>query len=161
MIEDQLPEEEQPRSSRKWLFISLGGVLAIVGTVTGLYFAGLLPGVSADEPEEPQETVTEVFELEPLVVNLADREQIRYLRIGLSLGIFNPGGKAPLIDNQILLPKLKDYLLTTLGRKDASQLTLPETKNALKKELAEGINQMLGAAEGKVLEVYITEFIVQ
>jgi flagellar FliL protein len=156
---DETPEKS---GKKKWILISAGaGVLLIVISAAVLYFTGLLTGDEAEEELVEQAAVNEVVALESLVVNLADAEEIHYARVGISLGISNPQPGTPVIDEQLMMPKLKDRLLDSIGKKTSSEMVLAETKNGLKEEVLESVNQMLPSAGGKVIEVYFTEFIIQ
>lgn len=169
-VEDVLADEEpkkKPSSGKKW--IVLAGAVFLVLTLTGggLYWFGFFSEAKASSHEEARkeethhEEVTEVVQLESLVVNLADTDQIRYARVGVSLGVVNKDSHHPAIDPSLTLPKIKDYLVTSLSKKTAVQLISAESKETLKKEILAAVQKMVSAEHGKVLEVYITELLVQ
>ena len=66
------------------------------------------------------------------------------------------------MEEQFFMPKLKDYLLSAIGQKTALEIASPAGRESLKQEILEGANQLLPPAAGaEILEVYVTEFIVQ
>ncbi len=144
-------------------------ILVIVGIFAtglaaggGLYWAGVIPG--SQEPVEVVEVppkVNYVLALDPLLVNLSEEGEMRYLRIGLSFGLEKEDPDAEEEGAAIFMPKLKDYLLTTLGKWKLSELTSPTAKGKLKSELLSGVREVVPEESGKVLEVYVTELIVQ
>ena len=105
--------------------------------------------------------VNEVVQLEPLVVNLQGERKMSYARIGIALGIYNPEPGDPVINQELMVPKITDRFLDSLGLRDASDLLSPDVKEELKAQLKETINDMLEPESGQVIEVYFTEFIVQ
>jgi len=167
-MEDQNPadsEQAEPKSgSKKWLLIIVGLVVLLGGGGGAVYFLGF----SAEAEENPEEATAEgldeindVFQLEPLVVNLADEDDIRYARIGVSLGLVSAKPGELVIEEKLLIPKLRDRLLVMVGQKTSNQLVSLEVQEALKTDIADFINQSLDPALGRVSEVYFTEFIIQ
>jgi flagellar FliL protein len=167
-MEDQNPaenEQAQPKSgSKKWLLIAVGLVVLLGGGGGAAYFLGF----SAEAEEATEETTAEglneindIFQLEPLVVNLADEDDIRYARIGVSLGLVSAKPGEAIIEERLLIPKLRDRFLVLVGQKTSTELVSLEVKEALKKDIADFINRSLDPALGRVAEVYFTEFIIQ
>ena len=163
------PEEsnqpQQSSKSNKLLLIVIPLLTLCIGVLTGLYLFGAFSDqseASAEEPVAPEEEVTEVIQLPPLVIHLADSSGLHYLRVGLSFGVFNPEVGGALMEEQFFMPKLKDYLLSAIGQKTALEIASPAGRESLKQEILEGANQLLPPAAGaEILEVYVTEFIVQ
>ena len=152
-----------PASSKKWILIGIA-VAFLLGGGSAALFSGVFSEeeeVSA-EPEEPVEEVNEIFEMQPVVINLSDASELHYLRLGLSFGLFNPNPGSPVINKEMMLPRLKDYLLTLIGEKSVSELAGPAGREALKQQILEGANgQLLTSGQGKILEVYLTDYIIQ
>lgn len=159
--EGQTPEEAKGSSS-KLLLIGIGLLIVVAAVLGGLYFLGSSEEPTNTEPVQVEEKVNEVLQIQPFVVNLADDAGIHYLRLGIGFGIFNPGKDATTIDEDVLLPKMKDYLLRTIGQKTAAQMVSPQGREDLREQILAGANEILSPLDkGKVLEVYLTEFIVQ
>jgi flagellar FliL protein len=104
------------------------------------------------------EDVKKVIDLPPFIVNLADTEQARYLRMTVSIGIGGEGGENEK-PNQLFLTRVRNAMLAVLSDKKSEEILTIEGKTKLRKEL-------LGAAQAasedpEVLSIYITDFIVQ
>lgn len=126
---------------------------------------------SGDEGEEPKkkkdtgikaslpadEEVANVVDMPPFVVNLADTESARYLRIAVSLGIGE--GESEAKPDPLFTTRVRNALLAVLMTKTSTEILTPEGKLALRKELLKAAKA--ASDEPKVEAVYITEFIVQ
>ena len=142
----------------------LFGIFATgLGAGGGLYWAGIIPGSQqpAEVVEVPPPEVNYVLQLDPLLVNLSEEGEMRYVRIGLSFGLEKEDLEAEEAEKPVFMPKLKDYLLTDLGKWKLSDLTSPAAKRKLKSELLTGVREVIPEECGQVLEVYVTELIVQ
>jgi flagellar basal body-associated protein FliL len=161
---DEAGQVTEKSSGKKWLFIGLA-IFFLLGAAGGaFYFFGSSP--PAEEPEAensalPPDLVNDVLELEPLVVNLADDSDIRYARIGISLGIASSNPGEELLQGGLLIPKLRDHCLFLFGQKTSQELLTPEVKETTRADLIAFINEDLDPEKGRVIEVYFTEFIIQ
>jgi flagellar protein FliL len=117
--------------------------------------AQALAGAPADAGlEEPGSVAPE-----PFVLNLADPEGDRFLRLALRI-LLDRGSVAERLTADVLeLARVRDRLLTVLSSKTADQITSFEGKEDLRAELARAVAPLFG--EAKVLDVYFTEFLVQ
>jgi len=167
-MEDQNPAESEqaaPKSgSKKWLLIIAGLVVLLAGGGGAVYFFGF--NAQAEELEEEPTAqglnqVNDVFELQPLVVNLADDDDIRYARIGVSLGLVSARPGELIIDERLMISKLRDKFLVLVGQKTSAELGATDVKEDLKQSIADFINKGLDPSLGRVSEVYFTEFIIQ
>ena len=105
-----------------------------------------------DEPgQQPQ-----MFSMPSFVVNLADPLGRRYLKMSLEIEVKN---EAALEKTEKSLPRIKDALLLLLSSKTYGDLSTMEDKIALKNEILSRLSQIVG--NGKVTNVYFTEFIIQ
>jgi flagellar basal body-associated protein FliL len=155
------PVKKRKRGKRPMIFLGLFLFLAL-GAGSALYFSGFLSAKSQDAAEA-RIAVNEVLQLEPFVLNLAGSSalELHYLRVGLSFGFFNPKPKHPVVDPRILMPKLKDSLLITIGKKTAEEMVAADGKENLKQAVAEAVREVIPPDRGRLLEIYLTEFIVQ
>jgi flagellar basal body-associated protein FliL len=163
-----MPEEEptlegkNAAKSRKWIVVAVAGLVLILGSFLGAWAAGLLSGGGEGEASaEPGREVNEVINLEPIVVNVASDRKMAYARIGLALGLHNATPGVPLFNTQLVIPRIKDELLAAVGRMSMEELLLPETKQVLKEQVQAFVNGVIKPGSGRVVEVYITDFIVQ
>lgn len=95
-----------------------------------------------------------VVALPPFVVNLADQNARRYLKVVLDVEMTsNP----ELLEAN--MAKIRDSLLLLLSSKTSQELATLEGKITLRKEIVDRLNQALGQA--KVARVYYTDFVIQ
>jgi flagellar FliL protein len=107
-------------------------------------------------PEDNE--VKNVVELQPFIVNLADSEQARYLRMTVSVGIGDEGGGEEKPD-PLFLTRVKNAMLSVLTVKKSSDVLSIEGKQKLREELLQAAQA--ASDKPKVKAVYITDFIVQ
>jgi Flagellar basal body-associated protein len=98
----------------------------------------------------------EIVSLPPLLVNLAEPQGRRYLKLALDIEVKDKPAADQLNKN---MAKVKDALLLLLSSKTYDDLASLESKILLKKEIVERLTLVLG--EQKVLRVYITEIVIQ
>jgi flagellar FliL protein len=174
-----VPEETVPQEPAKPASsFSIGKILLIVGlALASSAGGGFLSFVlinrtlraeakSAEKPgEQNDEKIVEALEksavlpLEPFVVNLADTDAARYLRIKISLMVDDKNKTKELLENQALLMKVRDVILQSLTAKTSHDLISGDGKNKLRQEIREKID--LYFREPKLVEVMFTEFVIQ
>jgi flagellar FliL protein len=141
------------------VFLLLGlGALTVVGNLG----CTKSPPASNDTGENSHaEQVKAVMHLESFVVNLADPEDNRFLRIGIDLGLENPPsakeGKGE--EGGVPTARIRDCILAVLSTWHSDALLAPEGKQKLKDELVHALRAR--APELGVKEVYFTDFLVQ
>lgn len=99
---------------------------------------------------------SELVSLPPFLVNLADPQGRRYLKLALDIEVKDKAAADQMNKN---MAKVKDSLLLLLSSKTYDDLASIENKILLKKEIVERLTLVLG--EQKVLRVYITEIVIQ
>jgi flagellar FliL protein len=116
-----------------------------------------------DAPGKPSGTppVKAVMHLESFVVNLADSEDNRFLRIGIDLGLENPPSVKGGEEEQLGVPtaRIRDTILSVLSTWRSDALLGPDGKQKLKEELVRALRARV--PELGVREVYFTDFLVQ
>lgn len=113
-----------------------------------------------------------MFALKDRVVNLADSNGRRYLKIGLTLELETEKDVSKLKGEALkefqkelqsemarFEPALYDILVATLSAKTFDEVATPDGKEKIKKELKEKFSKVVD--EPHILNVYITDFIVQ
>jgi flagellar protein FliL len=173
--------ETPPKQSNKGLIITI----ALTSLISSAGGAGLtaylvgnaisrLPAANVEAktitPEEEaakkkEEALAEAIEhgavlpLDAFVVNLADQDSPRYLRIKVSLMVDDKAKVKELIENQALTLKVRDVILQTLTRKTSQDLINEAGKNKLRAEIQEGVTHYF--KEPKLTDVMFTEFVIQ
>jgi flagellar FliL protein len=114
------------------------------------------PGKDSRAPE-----VKAVLHLESFVVNLADPEENRFLRVGVDLGLENPlpakEGKGG--EGEVPTARVRDSILSVLSTWRSDDLLAAEGKQKLKEALVRELRKRV--PELGVKEVYFTDFLVQ
>ena len=178
-----MAEEEEGTQSQEAVTPGMGGlivkglivvVLALVtsvagGTVTWVMISrsGILPEIAGDPEavDDEVDAVTELLEngavvnLEPFIVNLADIDTPRYLRVQIDLIVDDKTTVDELIENATVTSKTRDVILQTLARKKSSDLKDEEGKEQLRAEILERLAPFYHTP--KVVDVLFTEFIIQ
>lgn len=113
-------------------------------------------GESHAAEDEPQGVVA----LEPFVVNLADQDATRFLRLTLKLLIPEEHAKE-VEENEVAKARVRSVVLEFLAQKTADELVTPEGKVALKKEIATRARQAMAIKGMHITDVLFSEFVVQ
>lgn len=92
--------------------------------------------------------------LPPFVVNLADPNARRYLKLVIDVEMT---GEPELLETN--KAKIRDALLLLLSSKTSQDLLTMEGKILLRKEIVDRMNQALGKA--RVARIYFTDFVIQ
>ena len=110
-----------------------------------------------DEPVIKEvEPVGQMLKLDDFVVNLADRETKRYLRVGITLEVKTNSAAEEV---QKRLPQVRDAIIVILSSKQSDELEGVVGKDTLRKSLLTRINDVL--VIGKVHNLYFTDFVIQ
>ncbi len=106
------------------------------------------------EDKEPQGVVP----LEPFVVNLADQDATRFLRLTLKLVI--PEEQAKEVEGkEVAKARIRSTVLEFLAQQTADHLVTPEGKAELKTAIAERARESMKGLH--VTDVLFSEFVVQ
>ncbi len=178
MPEETEVEEQEVKETPKKGGSSIGKMLMIIvlalvssagGGVVSFMLISRTLGAQAKAAENPekaeQEKIAEMLEksavipLEPFVVNLADADAARYLRIKISLMVDDKNKVKEVAENQALQLKVRDVILESLTAKRSQDLINAEGKNKLRHELQEKVAIYFRAP--KLVDVMFTEFVIQ
>jgi flagellar protein FliL len=162
-IENKVPVEGKKKSKKIFL---LGGLLVFLIIAGGggfwafKYFRasqGLAnpKGKSAKEIQRPK--VNGIIALEPFLVNLADTNEIRFIKATFQLGMEEKLKEESKGTAEI--PAIRDSIISLLSAKTAEQILTIQGKEKLREEIRSRINAI--SHENKVAEVYIVDFVVQ
>jgi len=179
MPEEKIEEGAKPETKAGGLpkLILIVGV-AVVSSLGGgivswvLTTRALSPVTRAATPDEPAATETsgqdplrEALEkggaiaLDPFVVNLADADTARYLRIKVNLMLDDKTKMSEIQNNQALQVTLRDLILQTLTQKTSQDLNNEEGKNKLRHEIQAKIEGYF--KKPKLVDVMFTDFVIQ
>jgi flagellar FliL protein len=161
------PAPLKAKKINKWVMVILGLILlggAGIGAM--IFFA---PGAVRDsldflgakdtvkgKKETAKKSQGHIYNMEPFIVNLADPNQPRYLKIRISLE-----SKEMKVNEEYekRLPQLRDMILTLLSSKSYKDISDSEGKNRLREDITSRLNQLLSSFQVKA--VYFTEFMIQ
>ncbi len=143
-------------------------VLVVVVLLMGMFGAGFfilwskisqMPQQSATGElavEEEQDVMGPLYDMKSMIVNLSDEGGKRYLRVTMALELADAEVEAAI---ETKLPLIRDAILMILPTKRYDDINTTEGKITLRTELIEKMNEFMG--EGKVSNIYFTEFVVQ
>jgi flagellar FliL protein len=175
-VEEQQEVVKPAKGGSAIVKILLIGLLALVSSAGGGVVSFVLinrtlgaQAKAADKPDQSREAEMEkiaamlqksaVLPLEPFVVNLADVDSARYLRIKISLMVDDKAKAKDVADNQALQLKVRDVILQSLTAKTSQDLINEEGKNKLRREIQEKVS--LYFRDPKLVDVMFTEFVIQ
>ena len=156
MPSEEEQKEAQEKSKSKKLLIIIPLLLVLLGGGgAGAYFKfARAPAVSTEEKKQVESTV--YYEMDTLIVNLADPGGKRFLKATIKLKMSSPSVMEECKSHNF---QMRDLVLTLLSSKECEEVMSPEDKVVLKKQIMETLNRML--QKGQALDVYFTEFLVQ
>ena len=145
----------------KKLIVIVGAALALCAGGAGAFlYLNKKPasGAQAAKKEETRK-LPNFVDLEQFTVNLAEKEQDRYMQIKFSLEV---AGEAEATIKE-MMPALRSEILLVLGSRQASDLVSREGKETLAKDIVTAANKSLEhtGADHSVAAVRITQLIVQ
>ncbi|MYL24631.1 flagellar basal body-associated protein FliL [Vreelandella massiliensis] len=147
-----------------WVMILLV-LLSSAGAAAAIYMVmnqeGNGSSAEAQAQVQPERQSPIFLDIEPFTVNLeSDRGGSRLLYTGITLRVGNEQSKEILAEH---MPQVRSRLLMLLSGKKASELTSPEGKRALSREIIDALSEPLAENQAPLdlREVLFTEFIVQ
>ncbi|MHB9037023.1 MAG: flagellar basal body-associated FliL family protein [Armatimonadota bacterium] len=141
----------------KLILIAALGVVVVLGGIGFMMFKSKGHAKGA----KPEKLPTSEMALGDFVVNLADTAQVRYLKTTVILEVeggkeAGGGGHGEASGPDA---RMRDAVIQVLSSKTFAQLSQPDGKEKLKKDLIAAVNERL--EEGKAVEVYFNEFAMQ
>lgn len=168
LAETEQIEEEVPakKGKKKFLLLLVVVILLLGGGGGGFYLwkvKARAKQASSNEKAKPGEKtagtsdeaeVSEIIELQPFIVNLADKNDARYLRMTISLGVSGEEKAGPLFTT-----KVRNAILSVVTTKTSDEVLTVEGKIELRKEILEVARKAVDKPQ--VHAIYITDFIIQ
>jgi flagellar protein FliL len=157
--EEDIEETPQPKkkSPLKLIIIILIALIFIgAGAGAGIYYFGREKDTTKKEEKTAAPVVGTLWSQEPFIVNLADNQGERYLKVAMQFELSEPAVAAEL---DILKPRIRDNILDLLTVKTYAELMEPNGKQQLRDEIVLRMNSFL--TKGKLTRVYFTDFVIQ
>ncbi len=161
----EVPEQKKKKSKIVPLLIILAtlGLLGGGGVLVRNYMnRPKAPAIDAKETRAatgPASKVKSMMSLDAFLVNLADQDAARFVKVTFRLGLDDPKSGEEYASDPVTLAATRDRIISILSTKNAEEILTPEGKDKLRKEICEKVNQVL--PKGKVVEVFIMDFVVQ
>ena len=152
--EEEAPVAPKKDSSFKLIIIISVALVVVAAGAIGGYFLMTKTDTKKPLPEKP--AVISVWPMDAFVVNIAETNGERYLKIVIQLEVSDPGVGPEL---EQLKPRIRDSILDLLTPKTFKDLIDPAGKQRLREDIAGRINNIL--QRGKVTKVYFTDFVIQ
>jgi flagellar FliL protein len=109
-------------------------------------------------PEPKHVDATGVVPMEPFLVNLADKEASRFLRVTLRLVVDTEAEAKEITETPVELARARSAILEVLATQESATLVTPAGKAELKKSIAEHTAAVL---KKEVRDVLFIDFVVQ
>ena len=165
--EEKLPSDPSPGGSKikgkkRLLIYGMAGLIFLGGSAVAAFQLGWIPISGQVKNKKSESHIAEqtdmgpIVKLSPIVINLKDESGGHYLKATLVLEM---GKNDKPEEIQSRMSGLMDTVILTLSDKRMEDLKLPESKETLKQELLQKINQQLDPK--KVKGIYFDEFLYQ
>jgi flagellar FliL protein len=152
--------------SNKLIFLIVAVLLVITIGLAGGFFmmwsklsslSAQANAAAASEAEQTQAAALgTLFKLDTFIVNLADAERNRYLRVTMELELPDSSNTGKLEER---LPQIRDSVLMILPTRRFADITSMEGKTALRDEIIAKLNELF--AGNIISNIFFTEFVVQ
>jgi flagellar FliL protein len=146
--------------SKKLVVIVAAALLTAAGGAGAFLYLKRTPAAGVAAKKEEVRKLPNFVDLEQFTVNLAEKDQDRYMQIRFSLEVASHEAEATIKD---MMPALRSEILLVLGARQSSDLSTREGKEALAKDIVNAANKSLEhtGADHSVTAVRITQMIVQ
>jgi flagellar FliL protein len=171
--DDQAVVETEGGGGNKKLFIIIGAAVAVAVILGAVVFMFMGKSDKKDKGKDEakveakaeghggegggkEAAVSNMYPLEPFIVNIYDGQELRYLKVKIEMEMAGAGVKTE-VDAR--LAPIRDSILVLLSSKTLQDIQDVQGKNQLKEEIMGAINKNL--PPGKIAKVYFTDFVVQ
>jgi flagellar FliL protein len=150
--------------SNKLIFLIVAVLLVVTVGLAGGFFMmwnklsdlNTQANAAAQDQQVQTPALGTLFPLDTFIVNLADQERSRYLRVTMDLELAAPTDTEKL--NQ-RLPQVRDRILMLLPSKRFADIASMEGKTALRDEIIGKLNGLF--PENVITNIFFSEFVVQ
>ncbi len=116
-------------------------------------------GPQGNPTAETRGEVKSTLNLEPFLVNLADPQSVRFVKVTFQLGLTED--KEEFMKNPIAVAATRDAIITLLSSKTSDQILTVKGKEDLRREVRDRVNGAVTGSRARVQDVYIVELVVQ
>ena len=154
----QAPARKRP--PMKLIVIVGAALLLVAGAAAALVYLNRTPPTADAAKSNEARKLPNFVDLDQFTVNLAEKDQERYMQIKFSLEVASHDAEATIKE---MMPALRSEILLVLGSRQASDLAGRAGKEALAKDIVDAANKSLDhtGAEHSVSAVRITQLIIQ
>jgi flagellar FliL protein len=150
------------RKSRKlWILLGIVLFVMVAGGVAFLaypHFLGSRDAHNNSGDQKPKSAqVHAILPLEAFLVNLADPDNICFVKATFQLGLEEEWKEES--KNSVAIASMRDAIISLLTSKTSEQIMTPQGKDILRKEIRSRVNAI--SPELKAVEVYIVDFVIQ
>jgi flagellar protein FliL len=162
IVENKAVNSDEPQGKSRKLWILIGALIfVLVAAGTGFmvlpFTKGARTALWTKVMGKATEEVKATLPLEPFLVNLADSDEVRFVKTTFQLGLAEEPTEE--MKNGAAIAAIRDSIISLLTSKKSEQILTPEGKDVLRHEIRSRVNSI--SPKTKVLEVYIVDFVVQ
>lgn len=147
--------------NKKLLLIIILAVLVLGGGGTAAFFmlGGEEDAADKETAKQEEQTPVGLVSMDTFIVNLNDPGEDRYVKIRIKLTVSPVGIAENLDEDELLVARFRDRILTLLSTKTYEDLSTPLGKETLRREIKSRIAPVI--TEGEIQDVLFSEFVVQ
>ena len=155
IVENKTEGVPKGKSRKFWILIGSLVLVVIVGLALFAfpYFRGIKDTDLTGDPDA--NTVEATLALEPFQVNLADTDDLVFVKATFHLGLAEEPDEET---EHLAMSAMRDSVISLLSSKKAEEILSVQGKEKLREEIRKRVNTI--SPDMKVLEVYIVDFIV-
>jgi flagellar protein FliL len=150
------PQAAKKKSGKGLLIVGLTFLLMAAGVGAAWYLRHSKTEANATPPKTDTAPAA-IIHLESFIVNLADTDQITYLRVSIDLGVGKPPAKKE--GDSLPTAPIRDAILGVLATRKSAELLTPDGKLKLKQDLLAALKSKVPDLDAR--EIYFTDFLVQ
>lgn len=152
------PPPSRPGGSKAKILLAGTMVLLILPVVGYIGYVALSAPAKEENRVEAAQPLKfgKIYNLSPVIVNLAESRGTRYLKAQIGLEMAKPEIEEELKERT---PQISDLLIDLLSSKSIPDLGDRQGRIKLKQEILERTNALL--VTGKILNVYFVDFVIQ
>ncbi len=133
--------------------------VVIIGGGTFLYFRLFRGNHTVEASPSTKIVVKSTLSLDPFLVNLADKEEVRFVKATFRIGLAGEKEAEEMSKDPVFTAAVRDAIISLLTAKTSDQILTPVGKEVLRREILAKVNALM--PRGRAHEVYIVDFMVQ